>query len=152
MKHSQIRRAMLVVGVILVAGCGSKSELDLIPLRGEVTYNGQPLTEGTVLYVPETSSSGRQASGAIQSDGSFALTTTQRDDGVMKGEYQIVVHAYAARPREPETREEVEAMAASGELERKHIIPKKYTEPTTSGLTDTVDDSHSGFKQIDLVD
>jgi hypothetical protein len=148
----QLQTLFAVACLLMLSGCGSKSALDLVPVRGEVTYNGEPLTEGTVLYMPETSSGGRQASGAIQSDGSFALTTQQRDDGVMAGSYQIAVLAYKPHPGEPKTREEHEALAKSGKIERGFIIPEKYTDPTTSGFVDTVDANHSGFKKLELVD
>ena len=146
-------RAALTAGVLaLVVGCGPKSGLDLVPVRGEVTYNGKPLAEGTVVYLPEQASAGRQATGPLQPDGSFSLTTQKRDDGVMKGSYQIVVYAYKPHPGEPKTREEHEAMVQKGGIERGHIIPMKYTEPATSGLSDTVDENHSGFKKIELTD
>src|SRR5215213_9538816 len=152
MKRLGSHWAALAAGALFVAGCGSKSELDLVPVRGEVTYNGKPLAEGTVVYLPDQASAGRQATGPINSDGSFSLTTQKRDDGVMKGSYQIVVLAYKPHPGEPKTREEHEAMAQKGGIERGYIIPVKYTEPATSGLSDTVDENHSGFKKIELKD
>jgi hypothetical protein len=152
MKHLASHGAALAAGVMLIAGCGSKSSLDTIPVRGEVVYNGKPLTEGTVVYLPASTSEGRQATGPIQSDGTFSLTTQSADDGVMKGEYQIVVYAYKPHPGEPKTREEHEAMIKKGGIERGYIIPEKYTDPTKSGLSDTVDENHSGFKKIELSD
>jgi len=149
MKYRDCRQIGLAAGLLLLAGCGSANELGLIPIRGEVTYNGAPLTDGTVVYLPEQAG-GRQATGAIGPDGTFALTTQNRDDGAMKGSYKIVVYAYKPHPGEPKTREEHEAMVKKGGIERGYVIPEKYTDPATSGLSDTVDENHSGFKKIEL--
>ena len=120
----------------------------MVPVKGVVTYNGTALTEGTVLYLPKASN-GRQARGTIQADGSFQLTTLRANDGAEQGDYDVVVIALEPHPGEP-TREEIEA--AGGVIERGYAIPEKYTKRETSGISDTVDDSHSGFKQIDLSD
>ena len=153
MKHLASHGAALAAGVMLIAGCGSKNALDTIPIRGEVIYNGKPLTEGTVVYLPAPGSKSRQATGPLESDGSFSLTTQSADDGAMKGEYQIIVLAYKPKPPEPKSKEELEALInKEGESQRGFIIPEKYTNPETSGLSDTVDENHSGFKKIELSD
>jgi hypothetical protein len=104
--------------------------------------------QGLVHYIPK-SPDGRQASGRLQPDGSFVLTTFQNGDGVMPGEYDIVVSAYSARAEL--SREQVEA--ARGNVPKPGlIVPEKYTEPATSGLSDTVDSNHSGFKRIELTE
>jgi hypothetical protein len=142
--------AGLLLTTVLVAGCG-RSGPTTIPIRGEVTFKGAPLKDvpqGLVHYIPK-SSDGRQASGRLQPDGSFVLTTLQNGDGVMPGEYDIVVSAYSARAEL--SREQVEA--AHGVVPKPGlIIPEKYTEPTTSGLSDTVNSNHSGFKRIELTE
>lgn len=152
MKHPLFAAVALATGLLSLAGCGSGSGLDTIPIKGEVTYNGKPLGEGTVAYLPVKPGTGRSANGPIGPDGKFSMTTLKRDDGVVPGEYQIVVYAYAPHPGEPQTREEHEAMAKAGGIKRGYIIPEKYVAPETSGLTDTVDGNHSGFKKIELKD
>jgi hypothetical protein len=78
------------------------------------------------------------------------MTTFKQGDGVVPGEYSIVVYAYEAHPGEPKTREEHEAVAKAGGLKRGFVIPEKYVDPKTSGLSDTVNREHSGFKNIEL--
>ncbi len=125
----------------------------MVPIRGEVLYKGKPLTvgEGTVVYIPVESGEMRKATGAIQPDGSFTLTTLNPGDGAMKGKYNIVVYCYEPHPGEPQTMEDRERVRRHG-LERGSVIPEKYANPATTGLSDTVDDSHSGFKRIELND
>jgi hypothetical protein len=145
------RRAAVALGLLIIAGCSGGNALDTFPVRGEVTYNGQPLGEGTVVYLP-AEPGGRQATGALQPDGTFSLTTRERDDGAVKGAYKIVIYAYEPHPGEPQSREEREAIAQAGGLKRGFIIPEKYADAATSDLTDMVDEKHSGFKKIELTD
>jgi hypothetical protein len=139
---------VVVLATVVFAGCGSGPTT--IPIRGEVQFNGTPMKDGIVVYIPSNPSTGRQASGRIQQDGSFVLTTFKQGDGVVPGDYGIVVYAYEAHPGEPKTRAEHEAVAKAGGLKRGFVIPEKYVDPKTSGLSDTVNRDHAGFKRIEL--
>ena len=140
-----IGAATCVVITFAAAGCGSKGP-QMVPIRGQVLYNGQPLKDvpqGLVRYLPKDSSRGRQASGRLQSDGSFVLTTFQNADGVVIGDYDITVSAYTSAL----TREQTESGNRGGP---QLMIPEKYTKPDESGLSDTVDAKHPGIKKIEL--
>lgn len=142
--------AFSVMLVGLAAGCDSDGLPDLVKVRGKVVYNGQPLTEGSIVYLPKDSNVGRQASGAIQADGTFELTTIKKGDGVQKGEYRIAVYVYEPHPGEPgrgAANDEVPR-----EIQRGFKIPEKYASVITSGLTDQVDDNHPGYRGFELAD
>jgi len=141
--------ACYILALFCVTGCGSGGPTT-IPIRGEVLYNGQPLQDGIVCYLPKQPGIARQATGRVQSDGSFVLTTFKNADGVVPGEYDIVVYAYKPHPGEPKSRAEHEAVARAGGLKRGFVIPEKYVNPQTSGLSDTVNSDHSGFKRFEL--
>ncbi|MCC7475299.1 MAG: lipoprotein [Pirellulales bacterium] len=139
---------ILAFAVVVVAGCGPKGPLT-IPVRGEVWYQGaalQNVPQGLVRYVPKSPDVGRQASGRIQPDGSFRLTTFQEGDGVVPGEYNISVTAYSSQAP---TREQLES-AAGAVPGPKRMIPEKYSDPLKSELTDSVDAKHPGFKRLEL--
>ena len=137
------RLSVLIIAA--AAGCGSDGLPGMVAIQGTVTYKGEPLTHGTVLYLPKDGS-GRQARGEIQPDGRFELTTLRAGDGAQVGEYSIVV--IALQPHPGEDRAAIEA--AGGIIERGYVIPEKYTNRDTSGLSDTVDKNHSGEKDIVL--
>jgi hypothetical protein len=135
----------------VMAGCGPSGPT-LIPVRGEVVYNGAPLKQGTVVYLPTEAGDSRQASGGIQPDGSFVLTTIKNGDGVAPGKYNIVIYSYAPQAGAVPTRADMEAAAAAGKEINEVLIPDKYSDPTMSGLSDTVDSDHPGTKRIELAD
>lgn len=150
-----VRRVLEVsawsLAIVAVGGCGSGGPTT-IPIRGDVYYNGAPLKDvpqGLVHYLPKTGD-GRQASGRIQPDGSFELTTFQKADGVVPGEYNITVSAYTMQPEL--SREQVEAAHGAGIPKARLLVPEKYTNPATSELSDNVNDEHSGHKKIELTD
>src|SRR5688572_19780140 len=125
--------ASLSFAVAALPGCDSDGPT-LIPIRGEVLYKGAPLRDvsrGHVIYLPK-SPDARQASGRIQPDGTFVLTTFKNADGVTPGEYHIKVTAYATQQL---SREQVEASGGAVAGPRP-LIPEKYTDPNTSPLTD----------------
>jgi hypothetical protein len=101
-------------------GCGGNSP-DIAPVSGKVLVDGQPLTEGMVRTLPK---SGRGAKGMIQPDGTFALGTLSQDDGATVGTHKVGIVAYEGGiPPGPE--------ATPG----KRLIPKRYFDPDSSGLT-----------------
>ena len=150
-RYTRLAGGMLAL-FVASGGCNRATGIVTIPIRGEVLYKGQPLATGLVVYLPNGSGDARQASGKIESDGTFVLTTFKGGDGVVPGDYRIVVYPYDSPAGATRTREQMEAAAQRGGERPKHIIPEKYSDPTASGLTDTVNDEHSGEKRIELTD
>jgi hypothetical protein len=146
------RFLVLVLGLALpwLAGCNSSGP-QMVRIRGIVTYKGEPITnvsQGIVRYLPKGSSSrAREATGRIQPDGSFVMTTFQKDDGVIAGEYDITVSAYSGQLL---SRQETEAGVHTAGP--KLLVPDRYLKPSSSGLSDSVASGHSGFKKIELTD
>ncbi len=112
----------------LFAGCGDAVP-KTIPVTGLVTIDGSPLQQGTVIFMPvESSDDGpsRIATGVVQSDGTFSLSTFANGDGAIIGEYQVAIDA-----RGPISTENFGEEAASA-------VPSRYASPATSGLTVSV--------------
>lgn len=74
-----------------LVGCGSDSP-HVVPVKGKISYQGKPLTSGTVMLVPEGSGFG--ATGQIQPDGSFTLTSFKQNDGAAPGKYKVTVEVF----------------------------------------------------------
>ncbi len=96
----------------------------LVPVKGKVTFKGQPLTTGTIRFEPDDY--GRAAGGKLQSDGTFVLTTNKEGDGVIPGHHRV--YFTNLNPK-----------AKPGP------VPKKYTTPTTSKLEAEVSAEQTEF-------
>ncbi len=82
--------ASVLLGSCIGCGAsGSGTMPSLVPVTGKVTFKGQPLTTGTVRFEPEDY--GRPATGKLQPDGTFALTTLKEGDGVVPGHHRVSI-------------------------------------------------------------
>ena len=120
--RNRFTTAVLLCGAtLLCVGCGGSDQLPTYPVRGSVIFNGEPLQQGSVTFIPET---GPYASGRISSDGTFSLTTYNEGDGAIEGMHRILVSAVKVDPKHPQAIP---------------LIPFKYGSVQTSGLTATVE-------------
>jgi hypothetical protein len=84
-----------------ITGCGGAHEFKVAPVSGKVDCNGAPLKDGLVVFIPipkgevKSKESGRSASGVIQPDGSYQLTTYNSADGAIIGSHNVQVFAPA---------------------------------------------------------
>lgn len=124
-----IRVLALLGFTFALAGCSSNGRLKTAVVSGKVTFNGKPVPNGTVLFIPETP--GPTATGEIGPDGSYALTTYQKGDGAVLGKHKVVISAMEdTTSKLPEDRNPLPPS----------IVPDKYTHPTTSDLREEVED------------
>ncbi|MEA1952330.1 MAG: hypothetical protein U9N87_13175, partial [Planctomycetota bacterium] len=106
-------------------GCG-KRHRELAPLTGKVIYKGKPLRFGTVVVEHEY---GQPATGAIQPDGTFVLTTRGEGEGTAVTKSRVRVACYEGQ--DPDKKAGPGQLPALG----RSLIPEKYTSFETSGLT-----------------
>ena len=121
--------ALLLLGTI--SGCGgSGSKRKLVQVSGTVTFEGKPLTSGTITFVAEGPSP-VNAAGEISKSGTYTLSTERPGDGASPGTYKIRIESWASPPKMDET----------GVDPGKSAVPEKYNRIETSGLTATVKES-----------
>lgn len=77
--------------VLLLAGCGGGPKL--VPVTGAVTFNGKPLTAGSIWFHPAEGnpSQGEKPSCQLAIDGSFTMRTYPFGNGVPPGDYQVTL-------------------------------------------------------------
>lgn len=125
-----VRRFRALHGAILVVVAGSTmvgcsdGRPERVPVSGVVRIDGQPLTSGSVVFNPEK---GRRAVGELDGDGRFKLGTFDTGDGCIPGKFAVTVHSTEDLP---------------GNKVR-YNTPKKYENPATSGLSQTIDGATS---------
>lgn len=105
---------LLVVGCLQLTGCDDRPKR--VRIAGTVLIDGQPLKRGSLRVVP---ADGRAAAAQIAADGTFSFFTYDPGDGVIVGEHPLEVVS-------------TEPVGGSG---IRWLIPKKYSQIETSGLT-----------------
>ena len=82
---------MAAAAAVVVAGCGG-SKQPTYRAGGKVAFSdGTPLSGGWVSFWSLDADKNVTARGAIQSDGTFELTTFARGDGAVEGRHQALV-------------------------------------------------------------
>lgn len=115
----QIVKTILTLSLLLLVGCGDGRPLRE-PISGRVLIDGKPLTVGFIRVIP---SNDRVATGAIDEQGRFQLTTFESGDGCVLGTHPVEIIAF-----EPIDDDHV-----------RWIAPPKYRRKATSGLNITID-------------
>lgn len=111
------------VTALLVAG-GCQRGVERVAVSGKVLIDGEPLTLGTIRFVPKT---GRPAGSRIGPDGSFRVISKSQASGgsevpgLFPGRYQIAVSAS-------------EALSEAEDAELHWLAPRQYANFRTSGL------------------
>lgn len=114
--------AGLVVGLI---GCG-KSGPETVSVTGTVTYQGKPVTNGMISFLPVDPQKGRSAMGKIDSGGRYVAMTSETLRGLLPGEYIVTVAAF----KTPIADLSPAKSAPADNL----VVPARYTDPKTSPL------------------
>ncbi|MDZ7615394.1 MAG: hypothetical protein U1E05_00225 [Patescibacteria group bacterium] len=128
--------AVLLLGAAM-GGCSSAPEATY-RVEGVVTFNGEPVQAGTVLFetaVPALGGGGYTARGAIDSRGRYSLSTFATDDGAVAGRHRVAVV-----PSNVGLGDGADHAAAV-------VIPHQYTTLSTSPLEFEV---HASSNQIDI--
>jgi len=156
--HRSVRWVVpaLLAGLL---GC-SNNGLTLGKVRGTVRYNGQPLTAGEILFVPDESkgTTGPQALGSIGSDGTYTMSTEESGDGAIVGTHKVAITGRDPKPITQEAaitdtssaddilrakaRTGAPAKKATGPTVRDRsgavyrlLTPEKLRDPEASGIT-----------------
>ena len=120
---------------LAVAGCGASGP-EMARVRGTVSYQGKPLTKGTITFV-STDEKRPNATSAIGADGSFDLQTVEPGDGAQLGDYVVTVSGIGT--------DEILDYIPKKPVENKSPIPLKYGAVDTSGLKQTVKSGRNHF-------
>ncbi|OJW20876.1 MAG: hypothetical protein BGO49_29140 [Planctomycetales bacterium 71-10] len=123
---------------LAVLGCGEPGPPPLAKVHGKVTYHGEPLKTGRVLFIPVApkpdGTRDYPAGGSIGEDGGYELTTVEPGDGAAIGEHKVAVIAMSGGAA-PSGFYNGEAANKTKPAKLKSLIPDKYSSPDTTPLT-----------------
>ena len=136
----QVLAAIWITALVAEFGCERMPET--IPVRGRVTYHGQPLATGDVKLIPVEIPEGRPkrpATGSLNVHGEFELSTFRPGDGVVPGEYAVAVVSIRryANLLDPNDKPE-------------YAVPRRYVDPNTSGLKAVIPEQTSEPIELDF--
>src|SRR5581483_4577514 len=117
--RSVVAAALLGAAVVLAAGCSSAEKP--IDISGKVTFNGEPVTEGSIQFIDDTTGRGTEVD--LGPDGTYMAS-------LFKGEYKVVVT--------PPYLVDMSSGMPNPYYKKVKNIPKKYHSTATSGLTAVV--------------
>ena len=114
---------VLLLGVI--PGCGD-GQFPVVAAKGKVVCNGQPVTSGSVSFSPVgdsgTLETGKSATAAVGSDGTFVLTTYDRFDGAIVGKHNV--HYVGSEGGDEEEQSSTEEVTLTPEQMRERVARK----------------------------
>lgn len=127
--------ASLVLTLCAALGCDGHPPT--APVQGTVYFEDQLLKFGSVMFSP--AGGGQPARGEIQPNGTFTLSTFAEGDGAIVGSHRVRIMCNSVQ--DPNNTAEYDVNAANvGRL----MIPRKYTQLSSSGLTADVSASENG--------
>ena len=152
------RSANLAVSILVTIGivqtsCSSANRPRTYRVTGTVIMQGKPVEGAVITFVP-TATDGDAASAITDADGKYELTTWQAGDGARPGEYRVKVNKQeqatvdlAKMVKNLSIEEEQKIYVESKKLPppAKCLVPSKYLDESTSGLSHTVPNAASTF-------
>ena len=115
--------------LLSLTGCSGN-----VQLSGKVTFSddGSPLTCGRVCFLADD----LQAFGDLKADGTFVVGTSSPNDGLPLGSYKVFITGAVRTVESVERTQKLgdETLKIVDEV-TESLIDKKFTSPSTSGLT-----------------
>ncbi len=117
-------RWLLLIGLGLIAGCGHGPEFQRAIVSGRVSYQGRPVADGTIRFVPVKGTKGPAAIARIE-DGDYTVTL---HEGVPVGTHRVEIEAFrpVAPPAVPHPRDR---------QAKQQYLPRQYNRESTLEVT-----------------
>ena len=152
MRH--ISQVSILAIVSFCIGCGGEQGAEgTVTATGTVIYEGQPVEDATVTFKP-AGEEGRAASGTTDAEGKFELSTLAADDGVVPGTYEVAISKTVIEGgldgEDPQAY--FEEHGRPPRTTRKELLPVKYKNAETAGLTAEVTEDGENHFPFELTD
>jgi hypothetical protein len=140
-----ISRLSAAAVICVLAGCGSSDgRSHVAPVKGKVTYKGEPLKTGSIVFVPDAG--GKTAAADISPEGEYVLGSYEATDGAILGKHRVMIIALTA-PGGTGLPEDMIKLKG-GAQSPVNVIPERFADDKKSGLVAEVKD---GENTIDFI-
>jgi hypothetical protein len=133
----------VVLALAMATGCGdrraSNARPKVVSAGGVVRLEGRPLEGALVTFTNATLS----ASGRTDAEGRFTLTTYESGDGAAPGKHTVTVSKVQLPERDPAAVPMRRTAGMPPSPQARSLIPSRYADPATSGLSADVGDGGS---------
>jgi hypothetical protein len=111
--------AALALSLAVLVGCGGGNKRAAV--EGTVTYDGKPIDNGTITFVPDGGGDRPKSSGSVR-DGKYSIGAGE--GGPMPGKYKVEItwNKSLGRKLDPDLQ---------GTDNTKQVLPDKYNKATT---------------------
>jgi len=125
----------LVFAVCTFLGCGGSGRPALIEAQGQVTLDGEPVSDAQIFlqYTGEEEAFQRPVSAVTDDAGHFSLNAYPDDIGVPEGTYKLAIMKKEQVGELPENYNP--ELAQQFRVKYRWTVPKKYSTLESSGLT-----------------
>ena len=140
-----VSRLSAAAVLCVLAGCGSSDgRSHTAPVKGKVTYKGEPLRTGSIVFVPDAG--GKTAAADISAEGEYVLGSYEATDGAIPGKHRVMIIALSA-PGGTGLPEDTIKLKGGAQAPV-NLIPERFADDKTSKLIADVKD---GENTIDIV-
>ncbi len=136
------RTALIAICLVAATGCGSRGPVR-VPVRGEVTVDGDKLKAGVIRFIPTGSTKGPAAVATIR-DGLYEFSAS---DGPVVGSHRIEIEAI---DQYGFALDDEQAFAENVEKKRKRLPPNPIHENYNRRSTLTADMKCDGNRKLDF--
>ncbi|MCE2800643.1 MAG: hypothetical protein LW724_13980 [Planctomycetaceae bacterium] len=140
-----MRLFLLVLSLVVSAGCGDSINQKTYPVTGEVRLDGKPFKGLTVVLRPVDKTNFKRQEipqGITDENGKYTIYTYMSNDGAPAGDYKVGIALM--QPVDEEGGDQVKRDP------NQPLFPPKYADPETSGLKATVDKKSTVLPTFDL--
>jgi hypothetical protein len=128
-------QSILIVSFLLLGFSGCSEHPDHVPVTVQINDTGKPVEGVSVTFVADD---GSYATGFTDANGTAKMYTYKVNDGVKPGSYRIKLSKYEKAPA-PADMYDPATDTAQPEFKPALLVPKKYIDAATSGLTATIE-------------
>jgi hypothetical protein len=128
----RIRTCLGLVAVCALAGCGAGNGLTMGRVSGTISYKGEPVEFGDVIFVPDSGkgNNGVPSMGRIDKSGWYVMSTENAGDGVIAGYHKVGIRVFDPHSVNKGEAPEVDPATATG----KELMEGKLRRRTAQSL------------------